>query len=321
MIGKVVIGKSFGGCVRYVVQKQDAQILYGEGLRIENTDTMTHDLNMQRKINPALENAVGHISLNWSAKDKDKLTPEIMLATAQEYLAKMKIRDTQVLIVQHKDCNHPHLHIIYNRVNNEGKTISDQYQYRRNLKVCKELTVNRGFHLATGKSQVNREQLRGADKIKYQLYDMINKAIPMSKNWEQFEKILAKDNISMQFKYKGNTDQVQGVSFGFNGQTFKGSEIDRSFSFGKLDTRLNLGQQIIKEVSRGQRYEKVERIKTVTTPQHEGHQTSIMASIIKELLAPSPGAIATDYGAPTPRKKKKKGSYQDVDISQQTIRR
>ncbi|SEB22351.1 relaxase/mobilization nuclease domain-containing protein [Pedobacter hartonius] len=315
MIGKVVIGKSFGGCVRYVVQKQDAQVLYGEGLRIENTDTMTHDLNMQRKINPALGNAVGHISLNWSAKDKDKLTPEIMLATAQEYLAKMKIRDTQVLIVQHKDRNHPHLHIIYNRVNNEGKTVSDQYQYKRNLQVCKELTVSQGFHLATGKAQVNREQLKGADKTKYQLYDMISKAIPMAKNWEQFEKILAKDNVSIQFKYKCTTDQVQGVSFGLNKQTFKGSEIDRSFSFGKLDARLNLGQQINKEVSRGKHYEKGEKNRAVYTPDHEGNQTPVVVSILKELL--SPVYSAPDYGAPIPRKKKKKkkGRYPEVVIS------
>lgn len=41
MIGKVVIGKSFGGCVSYVVEKKDAVILHGEGIRMENKHTMT----------------------------------------------------------------------------------------------------------------------------------------------------------------------------------------------------------------------------------------------------------------------------------------
>ncbi|MBB6271189.1 hypothetical protein HDF26_001616 [Pedobacter cryoconitis] len=107
MIGKVVIGKTFGGCISYVVQKKDAQLLYGTGIRTENIRTMTDDFNMQRKIRPSLGKAVGHISLNWSLHDKARLTPEMMLATAQDYLLKMNIRDTQVLIVQHKDTAHP----------------------------------------------------------------------------------------------------------------------------------------------------------------------------------------------------------------------
>ena len=244
MIGKVVIGKTFGGCVSYVVQKKDAEILYGEGIRTENKDTMIHDFNMQRKVKPTLGRAVGHISLNWSIHDKANLTPEVMLSVAQEYLIKMKIKDTQVLIVQHKDKSHPHLHIIYNRVDNQGKVVSDHYQYKRNLVACKELTLEQGFHLSKGKTTVNREQLKGADKVKYQLYDIIKSAKLTSQSWGQFESAIASHNITIQFKYKGKTDQVQGISFRLGNHTFKGSEVDRSFSFGMLNAVFNQDQKI-----------------------------------------------------------------------------
>jgi hypothetical protein len=79
-------------------------------------------------MNPELGQAVGHIVLSWSAQDKEKLSPEGMTQHAKEYLQKMKIADTQLLVVQHHDREHPHIHIVYNRVNNEAKTISDQYQ-------------------------------------------------------------------------------------------------------------------------------------------------------------------------------------------------
>ena len=41
--------------------------------------------------------------------------------------------------------------------------------------------------------------------------------------------------ITIRFKYKGQTSEIQGVSFSKGEYTFKGSEIDRSFSFSKLD--------------------------------------------------------------------------------------
>ena len=40
--------------------------------------------------------------------------------------------------------------------------------------------------------------------------------------------------ISIQFKHKGQTDEIQGI-FSKGEYMFKGSEIDRSFSFSKLD--------------------------------------------------------------------------------------
>ena len=42
MIGKVIIGKSFGGCIRYVVQKHDAAVLDSAGIRIQEASQMTH---------------------------------------------------------------------------------------------------------------------------------------------------------------------------------------------------------------------------------------------------------------------------------------
>ena len=55
------------------------------------------------------------------------------------------------------------------------------------------------------------------------------------RNWRQLQTRLAEKGITFQFKYKGQTGEVQGISFSKGEYTFKGSEIDRSFSFSKLD--------------------------------------------------------------------------------------
>lgn len=43
----------------------------------------------------------------------------------------------------------------------------------------------------------------------------------------------------MEFKYKGNTNEVQGIRFIKDGLSFKGSGIDRSFSWSRLDAALD----------------------------------------------------------------------------------
>ena len=64
-----------------------------------------------------------------------------------------------------------------------------------------------------------------------ELYVKIGK----SKNWQQLQEQLAEKGITIRFKYKGQANEIQGVSFSKGEYTFKGSEIDRSFSFSKLD--------------------------------------------------------------------------------------
>jgi hypothetical protein len=235
MMGKIPKpGKSFGGCVAYNVLKKDAVILDAIGVRIDQVAHITYDFNLGRKMNPALGQAVGHIALNWSPNDIPRLSDELMLAVAHEYLVKMKIQDTQLLIVRHHDKAHPHLHIVYNRVDNRGKTISDKYQHVKNAKVCKELTLKHGFFMATGKEQVNRQQLKGADKVRYELFDAIRSEFRWVNSMDELKAHLSAKGIEMLYKFKSGTTEVQGISFAKDGYKFKGSEIDRSMSYGNL---------------------------------------------------------------------------------------
>jgi hypothetical protein len=110
MIGKVIGGKSFSGSVGYVM-KQDATILDSEGVTPPEVKDMVQDFCDQSLLNPRVKNTVGHISLSFSERDKDKLTDKAMTKIVREYMQKMGITDTQYLIVRHHDAPHPHCHI------------------------------------------------------------------------------------------------------------------------------------------------------------------------------------------------------------------
>ena len=155
----------------------------------------------------------------------------------------MGITDTQYLLVRHLDQPHPHCHLVYNRVGNNGQTISDKNIKIRNAKVCRELTEKYGLYLAPGKDDVRRERLREPDKTRYEIHDAIKGCLPKCKNWNELEGKLKEQGIGVRYKYCGNTDRKQGVLFSKNGFEFSGSKIDRAFSFTKLDRHFTHVQQ------------------------------------------------------------------------------
>ena len=161
-----------------------------------------------------------------------------MVKIANEYLHEMGYGDTQNLIVRHSDCQHPHLHICINRIGNDGKTISDRNEKYRSTKICRELTERYGLTLGEGKKAVNRQQLRGEDKLRYEIFDAIKAVLPQSNNWKDFVAGLNKQGITTRFKTKGNTDVVQGIIFEKNGCSFSGSKIDRSCSFSRIHAEI-----------------------------------------------------------------------------------
>jgi hypothetical protein len=244
MMGKPITGRSFGGCIRYVVDKQEAKILAAEGVMLQNASTLAQGFNQQRKMRPELGKAVGHLILSWSKEDLTKLNDEIMVERAKEYMEKVGIRNTQFVIVRHSDRQHPHLHLIYNRVDNNGKTISDKNNFAKNVKACKEITLKYGYHLGEGKDLVNRQALKGKEKIRYELYDAIKAAMKTAITWKGMEAELAKQGIGIAYKFRSGTNEVQGISFEKGDIKMKGSAIDRNLSYAKIDATLNRNHHV-----------------------------------------------------------------------------
>ena len=240
MIAKIVKGSSFKGVVNYILDKEkDAKILICDGLFVENKNTIAMSFDAQSKMNPKVTKPVGHISLAFHKENEHRLTDRAMAGIALEYLKEMGITDTQVLIVRHFDKEHPHVHIAFNRIANNGRTISDRNERIRSARICKELTKKYNLYFASGKERVKQHRLKEPDKTKYGLYSILKSEVSRCGDWQQLATNLEKQGVDMRFKYKGKSDEVQGVVFTMNGYSFSGSKIDRRFSFSKIDAALD----------------------------------------------------------------------------------
>lgn len=240
MIGKLKKGCSFGGCIRYVTGKDEAKILASDGVLLGTNTEMAQSFELQRQLNPKIKKPVGHIALSFKPEDKPRLTDELMAKIALEYMQMMGITDTQFIIVRHHNTDNPHCHIVYNRINNEGKLISDRNDYRRNEQVTKALKSKYGLTYGTDKSKTNTHKLRNAERAKYEIHNAVNDALKVADSWQKFKSELAKRGIHLEFVYKDKErTKVQGIRFCKDGYSFKGTQIRRDYSFGKLNARLD----------------------------------------------------------------------------------
>jgi hypothetical protein len=236
MISKVISpGKSFPGLCRYLFQnRSSAEVILSSGVREYDHVKMAADFTVQASQNPKLKSPVLHIILSWPPGET--ASSEFMATLAKEYMENLRIQDTQFAVVRHDDRSHQHLHLVINRVSNIGTTIKDNYIGLRGKKVAQQLSIKYGLQQAIQKDLVrtNLDRLNGYDAMRYEIFEIIHNSLPQSRNFGELQKLLQQKGITLIYKYKGQTKEIQGISFSKGEFRFKGSEVDRAFSYLKL---------------------------------------------------------------------------------------
>ena len=316
MIGKIMKAASFSRCVHYVTGKEEAKILASDGVLLTTTQDIIDSFEFQRQMNPRISKPVGHIALSFLPEDKDKLTDEMMTKIAKEYMELMGIKDTQFLLVRHFDNGNPHCHLVYNRINNEGKTITDQNDFRRNEQVTKLLKRKYGLTFSKGKYKTKTERLRGCEKKKYEIHHIVMNTLAQATSWKDFNSHLKEEGVNMEVvvRTKDSRDMkdVQGIRFTKDGLTFKASQLKRGMTFAKMDSiiRRNAEKAQQAKAYNQPQLTHYELPKQETAPESQKHTES-------SISIPSPGLFDTNNPVYDPaeeefrrrmqKKKKKRG--------------
>ena len=237
MIAKIVTGKSFGGAVRYLLEKSGhARMIDSDGVELSDIRSLIGSFNFQRKARPEKTEVVGHISLSFHKDDKPRLTDGFMAGLAREYMQRMGITDTQYIVVRHTDTEHPHLHILYNRVKYDTKLVRSHNERIRSVAVCKAMKQKYGLTFSEGKENVKIERLHNPDKVKYAVYEAVKAILPYCVSLPELAERLQDIGIETTFIHRGGDPAkgIQGITFTKENLTFKASQVDRKFSYANL---------------------------------------------------------------------------------------
>jgi len=251
MISRTVIGRSFGGLARYLVEGhkgqeagKQAELLGSAGVRTDTVAHMIADFNLGRKLHPELGKAVWHTSLSFNPDDAAKLTGEKMREIAEDYMQEMKLTGTQYAIIRHRDRpGHEHVHIIANRVADDGHTISDSNSFLRSKEALSiliqrhELTPPQGLRV----EKQHPLHLEGADKAKHEVKEALHQALATATDRPALLAMLRAEKITVR-EYATKAGTVVGIGFEKDGHAFKGSAVAREYSLAGLDKQLAANQ-------------------------------------------------------------------------------
>ena len=251
MISRTTIGRSFAGLVRYQFEgrkdlpsDKQAEVLTAVGVRTDSAAHMSTDFHRGRQLNPNLGQAVWHTSLSFNPDDAARLDSAKMLVIAEGYVQKMGLDQTQYAIIRHHDQpDNQHLHIIANRVGNDGQTIKDGQNFYRSKQALVELIQEHGLTPPKGlrSEKQHPAQLHGADLAKHEIKQALRTVLATATDSKALREGLQKQDVTFRV-FRNKEGNPAGISFEKDGQTFKGSEVHRSYSIAGIGKQLVANQ-------------------------------------------------------------------------------
>lgn len=260
MMAVITTGSSFGGALDYDRDKDQqnqkiatfldscgADMNYKpDGTPNPDMKAVVRSFEIQAAMNPKVTKPVVHIALTFKPEDKPRLTNDYMVKLAKDYMRQMGFTNTQYVIHRHEETRNPHVHITINRVNNDGKRISDSNELRRNTAVCKAITLKEG--LAWGDSKVISEAKVNdkSERFRYDTAKTVYQCLQKSSSLSQFQQETANHGIKTTLKLSESSGKVIGITFtakDLEGKehVFKGSKLGKELTAGSI--LKSLGQQ------------------------------------------------------------------------------
>ncbi|MDH7459688.1 relaxase/mobilization nuclease domain-containing protein [Chitinophagaceae bacterium 26-R-25] len=266
MIGKIITGKSFNGCLRYCLNDKLSDGEFGEQALKNRADVLVFNqcfgnekeliqqFNEVRNLNRKLSKPVMHITLSFAPGEQ---LPNYRLAEICEDCAKeLGFEKNQFVAIYHKDTRHQHVHIVANRIGFDGKTLSDSNNYKKIANYCRRMELKYNLKQVQSPRQFLSRELRQSprqDQRKEKLKKDIKDGILNARSYQEFEQRMNA------LKYE--VIKSRGIAFRDKQKVYtKGSSV--GFSLNKieklLDLKPSLKEQLFQKEEKIAAYQKQE---------------------------------------------------------------
>ena len=279
MVAKISSGNSIFGALAYNQTKVDEH--QGEVI-LTNRMIEPRDGNYKvgicmRSFEPYLaanqktESPILHISLN--PDPKDILTDDQLSEIAQEYMTKLGYGNQPFIVYKHEDIDRHHLHIVSLRVDENGKKLDHNFEYRKSMEICRN--IEQKYHLITADKKEKQPELSikgiayGENNLKNQIAGVIR---PLVKSYHfqtmgEYKALLSLYKITVE-EIKGGTADKMYNGLVYSAIDEKGERIGKPFKsslFGKTVGYEALQQRMLQSCEIIKQKRLKDRCKTVLT--------------------------------------------------------
>lgn len=250
MIAKMIKGTGFRGTLEYDLRHEKGYIL-ATNMAGNTPRTLAREFGQIRVLRPKLAKVVCHVSV--SIAPGEHLTDDQWRTVAQKYLEEMGFKESQYVVTKHTDTEHPHIHIVANRVTIRGEVVSDSHDYKRQEAIMRRLEVEYGLTRITpskeaprkslSKGEVERVLRTGEASVRMRLQEAVDAALKDRSELRTFVAYLGKLGVETKLN-QASTGRISGISFSLDGVAMKGSALGKAYTWNSLQQRGLLYEQI-----------------------------------------------------------------------------
>jgi hypothetical protein len=235
MIAKTVTGSDFEGALTYgaglrkgkAKEPGEVQPLYISNLVGATPQLMAQQMQSVASESRRIQKPVWHTVLSWKAGEVVTETQKVAAVKRYCELMGAPVARHQVVVYEHKDKQHAHVHIYLNRVPLDGgPALRTSNNFYRQPAITKQISEELGMQPLPER----RQSIKDVDPSKELAREAIREAVQRllteqgrgGESW--FQEQLRRQQIAVRYTHdKGGV--LRGVSFELNGVAVKGQEV------------------------------------------------------------------------------------------------
>lgn len=228
--------------------EKDAEVVLSQYVAGDNAKEVTEEFKITQEMNARCKKNTLSFVLSPTVEDGKKLDNERLREMTERFLKEMQLKERQAIAFVHRDKEHTHVHLYVNRIDFEGKAYNDSFIGKRSQLAAENVAKEMGL---TTVREVQMEQQLQSMAIRNEIRKIHERTMANEqlKTLDAYIKAMkAQDVAVVPSINKGN--RLQGFRFEYEGQSFKGSEVHRSMSGGKLLRGLSTDMDIQKRLEK-----------------------------------------------------------------------
>lgn len=254
MTANMIKGKGFRGALRYNLEKVSrgvAEVLDHNFVTVSEKSILK-EVQMIKVLRPNLQKFFYHTSINFPPTED--LTNEKMILIGKDYLQESGFTAHQYIMFRHHDADHPHLHILVNRINYDGKVLSDSNDFARCETILRDL--EKKYHLtevisskqaqerAMTKDELEMMKRTNTPSHKMTLQSLIKDAITSHKKLtcSEFIQALESKGINLLFN-QASTGYVSGISYSYQRMIITGAKLGNDYKWISIKNTIDYEQE------------------------------------------------------------------------------
>ncbi|MBS1543470.1 MAG: relaxase/mobilization nuclease domain-containing protein [Bacteroidetes bacterium] len=253
MTGNQIKGKGFRGALRYNLEKVNnkvAEVLDHSFARVSEGSIMK-EVQLVRVQRPNLQRYFYHTSINFPPSED--LANDLMTRLGHDYLQANGFTQHQFIMFRHRDAEHPHLHILVNRIGYDGSVLSDSNDYARSEGILRELekkyqltqvaSSRQAHERAPTKNELEMMKRTNAPSVKLKLQIIIKSVLKKRSGMttDQFINALEPRGVQVLFN-QAKTGYVSGISYRLGDFVITGSKLGNDFKWKSITKHINYEQ-------------------------------------------------------------------------------